>query len=178
MKFLFLVFAFAFFGWTSHSDVLPSPKSSVRNLHRVDDNLYRSGQPQKKGMKELERRGIKTVINLRNVIDDRQEIKESSMTQVRIPMRAKKITYDDIVTTLCAIEAAEKPVLIHCLHGSDRTGCMAAAYRMLHGMSKEDAIAEFLDEQYGYNKRLFPNILALLNSLDPEKLKKDVNCGS
>lgn len=157
-------------------EVPPEPR--VRNFHQVDEYLYRSGQFQKIGAKDLERAGIKTIINLRNVIDDEGELKETQLTEVRIPMRAKKITYDDVVTTLCAIEAAEKPVLIHCLHGSDRTGCMVAAYRMLHGMSKEDAILEFQQEKYGYNSGLFPNILTLLQSIDPEKLKKDVNCGS
>jgi len=148
----------------------------VTNFHQVDAHLSRSGQPQKEGMKFLENKGFKTIINLRNVIDDKQEIKGTALVQVRIPMRAKKITYEDIVTTLCAIETAEKPVLIHCLHGSDRTGCMVAAYRMTHGMSKADAIAEFQDAQYGYNKKLFPNILRLLESIDPEKLIQDVNC--
>ncbi len=154
----------------------PDPTHSVKNFHRVDVNLCRSGQPQKKGMRALEDYGVKTVINLRNVIDDAREIKGTNLIQVRIPMRAKKITYADIITTLCAIEVAEKPVLIHCLHGSDRTGCMVAAYRMLHGMSKEDAINEFTNEKYGYNKKLFPNILTLLESIDPEKLKSDVQC--
>lgn len=113
----------------------PIPKN-VKNLHRVDDELYRSGQPQKKGMKSLNDFGIKTILNLRNIIDDKQEIKETSLIQVRLPMRAKKINYNDIVDGLCAIEKAKKPVLIHCLHGSDRTGCIVAAYRMTHGWSK------------------------------------------
>lgn len=127
-------------------------------------------------MKDLERMGVKTVINLRNVFSDKQEIKGTSITEVQIPMRAKEISYEDIVTTMCAIQTAEKPVLIHCLHGSDRTGCMVACYRMINGMDKDLAIQEFLEEKYGYNKRLFPNILSLLKSIDPVQLKKDVNC--
>lgn len=146
----------------------------LKNLHRVDDKLYRSAQPQKADMQKAEEMGIKTIINLRNVVDDKQEIKCTSLNQIRIPLRAKTLTYDDIVVVLSAIEAAEKPVLIHCLHGSDRTGCMVAAYQMLHGMDKEKAIEKFLDEAYGYNKKLFPNIEELLHSIDVKKLKEDV----
>ncbi|GAB5417805.1 MAG: dual specificity protein phosphatase family protein [Crocinitomicaceae bacterium] len=151
-----------------------STPGEIKSFHQVDENVYRSAQLQKKDMKLAEAKGIKTIINLRNVIDDKQEIKGTQLTQVRIPLRAKKLTYDDIVIVLNALEAAEKPALIHCLHGSDRTGCMVAAYRMLHGMKKEKAIAEFLENQYGYNKKLFPNILELLESIDVQKLKEDL----
>ena len=154
----------------------PAKSKKLRNFHVVDDNLYRSAQPNRRDMKDLEAIGTKTIINLRNVFKDTHEIKGTSLVEVYIPMKAKEITYEDIVTTMCAIQAAEKPVLIHCLHGSDRTGCMVACYRMMNGMDKEEAIEEFLDEKFGYNKRLFPNILTLLRSIDPEKLKKDVNC--
>jgi protein tyrosine/serine phosphatase len=147
-----------------------------KNFHICSDEMYRSAQPNKKQMKWLEDHGIKTVINLRNIIDDKQEIKSTSLIQVRVPMRAKKINYNDVVNSLRAMRAAEKPILVHCLHGSDRTGCMIAAYRMvMEDWPKEKAIAEFQKEKYGYNKKLFPNILVLLNELDIESLKKDVN---
>lgn len=146
----------------------------IKNFHKVDENLYRSAQPSKSEMRWAEEKGIKTVINLRNVIDDKQEIKGTNLVQVRIPLQAKKLTYDDIIITLSAMEAAEKPMLIHCLHGSDRTGCMVAAYQMYHGMEKQAAIDQFLEDQYGYNRRLFPNILELLQSIDVNQLRKDV----
>ena len=152
------------------------PPEHVKNFHYVDNDLHRCGQPQGKGMKELEQYGIKTIVNLRNVIDDKQEIKGTSLVQVRVPMRAKKISYQDIVDALCAFEKAKKPVVVHCLHGSDRTGCVVAAYRMTHGWSKEDAITELKEERFGYNSGIFPNIEELLLSIDPQKLKKDVHC--
>jgi len=158
--------------------LFPSTKEikSVKNFHKVSQELYRSGQPQQKGMRELESMGIKTILNLRNSMDDKQEIKGTSLQQVRIPMRAKKIDFEDIRTALIAIKNAEKPVLVHCLHGSDRTGAVCAAYRMVvQNWSKEDAINEFLDEQYGYNQFWFPNILTLLHDLDVERLKQVVS---
>ncbi|XOV67398.1 MAG: dual specificity protein phosphatase family protein [Fluviicola sp.] len=152
----------------------PTKEKAIKNFHQVDQNLYRSAQPSKAEMKWAEEKGIKTIINLRNVIDDKQEIRGTELTQIRIPLRAKNLTYDDIIVTLSAIEAAEKPVLIHCLHGSDRTGCMVAAYQMYQGMDKQEAITIFLDGKYGYNKKLFPNILELLQTINVRQLRQDV----
>lgn len=156
---------------------IKEPQREIKNFHPIDKVLFRSGQPNHKDMVELERIGIKTIVNLRNVCSDKHEIRKTALKLSEVPMRAKKITYEDIVETLVSIQKAEKPVLIHCLHGSDRTGCMVAAYRMVfNNFSKQQAIDEFLEEQYGYNRKLFPNILELLQMLDIEKLKKDVNC--
>ncbi len=152
----------------------PSKKKEIKNFHKVDEQVYRSAQPSKSEMNWAKAKGIKTIINLRNVIDDKQEIKGTRLTQIRIPLQAKKLTYDDIVITLSAINAAEKPVLIHCLHGSDRTGCMIAAYHMYKGMEKQEAIDQFIEKKYGYNRKLFPNILELLEDLDVDQLSNDL----
>lgn len=48
------------------------------------------------------------------------------------------------------VEAAEKPVLVHCIYGQDRTGLVIAAYRMLkQGWSYEQAYREMVG--YGHN---------------------------
>lgn len=121
MKYLF-IFSLAFLFLSLKKEEVPFP-SHVKNFHRVDDQLFRSGQPQKKGMRELESKmRVKTIINLRNVIDDKQEMKGTPLVQVSIPMRAKIMSHQNIVDALCAIEKAEKPILVRCLHGSDRTG--------------------------------------------------------
>ncbi|MFT6503739.1 MAG: protein tyrosine/serine phosphatase [Crocinitomicaceae bacterium] len=93
-------------------------------------------------------------------------------------MRAKIMNYQNIADALCTIENAEKPVLVHCLQGSDRTGGVVAAYRMIHGWTKEKALEEFQLNHFGYNSQLFLNILELLRSIDVEKLKKNVPCSN
>ena len=50
-----------------------------------------------------------------------------------------------MLAALRAIQEAETngPVLMHCKHGSDRTGLMAAMYRVvIQGWSKEEALNE------------------------------------
>lgn len=49
---------------------------------------------------------------------------------------------DHVAEVLAIIQEAPKPVLIGCRAGVDRTGIIAAAYRVLvDGMSRKDAIA-------------------------------------
>lgn len=146
------------------------------NLYKVDDNLYRSEQPNKNNMSVLSNFGIKTVINLRHTKTDNCEVKNTNLEIKHIAINTWTISYDDVVQSLKAINSSKKPVLIHCLHGSDRTGCIVAAYRMSNcNWTKDEAIKEFKEGGFGYHEKWFPNILKLLNTIDIEKIKKDVN---
>ena len=50
------------------------------------------------------------------------------------------------------IRRASGPVLVHCLHGSDRTGTIVAMYRIVEqGWTREAAIAEMTGGGYGYH---------------------------
>jgi protein tyrosine/serine phosphatase len=145
------------------------------NFYKVGEGLYRSEQPNRKGMRALESFGIKSVINLREKKTDNRKAKHTDLVLVHIPIRTSKMNYNDVLLGLQAIQEAEKPVLVHCLHGSDRTGAIVAASRMVNdGWSREAAIKEFLEDKYGYRQKLFPNILNLLENLDLQKLRRDL----
>jgi tyrosine-protein phosphatase SIW14 len=147
----------------------------LSNSFRIDSIFYRAEQPSKSDMKALETDGFKTILNLRNVRNDKRKARGTSLTLVHVPVNTWRMSYDDVVTSLKEIQAAKKPVLLHCIHGSDRTGVVTACYRMTgQGWSKEDAIDEFLNGGYGYHSGWFPNILRLLKEMDVEKLKADV----
>lgn len=148
-----------------------------KNFHVVEAGvLYRSGQPDRADLLSLaQTRGVATVVNLRYRISDRQEVRHTGISEVRLKLKAQSITFSDMVSGLIAIRDARKPVLVHCLHGSDRTGCLVACYRMVfQNWNREDAIAEFRDEQYGYNYQWFPNLLTFLQEVDIEALKSAV----
>lgn len=147
---------------------------NLHNLHKVDDNVYRAEQPNEQAMKELSKLGIKTILNLRYFKKDKQ-VPEANLTLVHYKIRPGSISYTDIVTALKEINKAPKPVLVHCKYGADRTGCIIAAYNIVkHNYSKEQAIDELKNGGYNYHAKAYPNIINLLNSLDIEKLKKDV----
>ena len=149
--------------------------TGLSNLYKVDEKLYRSEQPGRDEMKKLDQMGIHSVMNVRAACNDKREARNTSIKLYHIAIVARFINYDDIVLVLKQIQASEKPVLIHCKYGSDRTGCIVAAYRMaVNGWSKQEAINEFINGGFGFHKRSYPNMLKLLNSLDVDRLKNDI----
>lgn len=149
--------------------------STLHNFYKVDADVYRSEQPSKIGMHRLDSMGIKTLVNLRQTKTDNDEAEKTSLTLVHISMNAGTISYTDVVAGLKTIMQAKKPVLVHCKHGADRTGCIMAAYRIIKcGWTKEEAIKELREGGFGYHEKAYPNIIRLVNSLDIEKLKKDI----
>ena len=156
--------------WAKKIDLNP-----LYNLYKVDENLYRSEQPTKEGMLALETIGIKSIVNVRNILNDKSEGKSTKLKLYKKRINTWTIKYSEIVDALKLIKKAPKPTLIHCKHGSDRTGCIVAAYRMAFmNWTKEEAIKEFKLGGYGYHYKSFPNILKLLNKIDAIQLKKDL----
>lgn len=126
-------------------------------------------------MRELDSLGIVSVVNLRNIRSDNGEVKGTGIVPLHSPINTWTISYDDIVCGLRTLRDCPKPVAVHCLHGSDRTGCIIAAYRMVYcGWSREQALVEFIDPRYGYHAGWFPNILTLLQSIDIDMLRADL----
>lgn len=149
------------------------------NLYKIDAVLYRSEQPNSAEMILLDSIGVKTIINLRNIKTDNHEAKNTSLKLIHIPINTWTISYDDVVMSMIAIMNAKAPILIHCKHGSDRTGCVVAVYRMVKfGWSKEQAISEFRKGGFGFHEKCFPNILKLLNTINIEQIKKDIEIKS
>lgn len=129
------------------------PLKGVDNFFRVTPDLYRAAQPDRDGMRALEAYGIKTVINLRRHHSDVDEVEGMSLTLVELPKNAWNV-HDDafVIKVLQAIRDAEKPVLIHCQHGADRTGLMVAMYRIIEqGWTREEALYELRNGGYGFH---------------------------
>lgn len=145
------------------------------NLYKISDSIYRSEQPGKEEMKELEKFGIRTILNLRNYHNDKLEANGTTMTLERIRMNASEISQEQIFQAMKIIKNSPKPILIHCFHGSDRTGCMVASYRIIfQNWSKEAAIDELKNPAFGYHAKWFPNILDALNAMDVAKMRKEL----
>ena len=159
--------------WSQKADV-----EGLSNLYKVDEHLYRSEQPHSLEMKKLQGFGLKTILNLRNTRNDNREAKATNLNLNHVPINTWRISYDDLVRSMIIIRKAEKPVLVHCLHGSDRTGAVVAVYRIVDGgWTKKEAIEELQQGGYGYHQKWFPNIIQLIASLDVEKFKADVEKG-
>ncbi len=145
----------------------------IKNFYRVNDDVYRSAQPGVGGMKQLERLGIRSILNLRELHSDADEARAAKIRLYHVPINPAKIDDAVIVRALRVIAHADKPVLVHCWHGSDRTGAVIAMYRMVFmNWPREKAVEEFLHGGFGYHRGIYPNIIKYLKSADIEKLKK------
>jgi protein tyrosine phosphatase (PTP) superfamily phosphohydrolase (DUF442 family) len=99
----------------------------------------------------------------------------SGIRLVRVPINTWAIDDAKVLRALVAIREAEKhgPVLIHCMHGADRTGVVAAVYRMaVQDWDKDSARHEMLRGGYGYHT-LWRNIPRYIERLDP---RQDAPC--
>lgn len=110
------------------------------NFHQVYPYLYRSGEPTQTGFQKLPSYGIKTVIDLRAANEKtRQETewaKKLGIKYVNLPMSSEPPTKQQVQTMFDEVSAAKGDtkkngaVLVHCAHGSDRTGCMIGIWRV------------------------------------------------
>ncbi len=154
----------------------PVPEVPVKNLHRVTPNLYRSAQPDAAGMRQLEKLGVKTVINLRDFNSDEPEARGTKLRLRRVKMSAWHIEDEDVVRALAILRKKEDgPFLIHCHHGADRTGVVCAMFRLVEQhWSREDAIRELKDGGLGFHE-MWANIPRYLAKVDIEKIRREVD---
>jgi protein tyrosine phosphatase (PTP) superfamily phosphohydrolase (DUF442 family) len=152
----------------------PVSSELLKNFYRIDDKLYRSAQPNKKGFEELKTLGIRNVLSFRDHHSD-DEGKDSGLNLYRVEMDAGDVTTEQVVEALRIIRNSKGPVLIHCWHGSDRTGLISAMYRIVfQGWSKDESIDELMHGGYGYHS-LYKNIPEFIRQADIEEIRKQVH---
>ena len=152
----------------------PVKRDGVPNLHKVSDSLYRSAQPTAQGMKNLKQMGIRTVVNLRSFHSDRDEIGNTGLGYEHIYMKAWHPERKEAVRFLQIVTNPKStPVLVHCLHGADRSGTICALYRIaVQGWTKEEAIREMTKGGFSFHA-VFDNLSEWIQKLDIESIKKD-----
>lgn len=149
--------------------------SYPNNFHWVMTGVYRSAQPSSEQMQTLERNGIRTVLNLRQVVSDRPEARGTSLILYHVGMNPAVIRRDELISALRILHYAVKPVLIHCWHGSDRTGLITALYELtFNHATKAEVLSELRTPGYGYHEYLYPAIATYIKQVDVEALRKDV----
>lgn len=153
----------------------PLIQTSLANVYRVSADLYRCEQPGSDDIADLKALGMRTIFNLRNYHSDSKKFTAAGFTLLANPIDAGDVTEDYLVATLRQFRAAPKPVIVHCWHGSDRTGVFVAAYRIaFEGWTREAALDEFRHGGYGFHEKWYPNLVKLLESIDAEQLRRRV----
>lgn len=126
----------------------------------VAGELYRSAQPNEQMLSEyVSEFGIKTVLNLRGHQKPgtdwyEEEISASQklgLTHIDYKMSASHRLSKDQVRDLAEImQRAEKPILVHCMSGSDRTGLASAIYLFLVAGAGDVEAGSQLSLRYGH----------------------------
>lgn len=130
------------------------------NFHTViPHQLYRSAQPTRRELQTYIRDyGIRTVINLRGsnpgkawYRDELAVTKEAGVTHVDFRMSARHILSAAKAEKLIAImRTAQKPILVHCEGGADRSGLISAIYVSEVAHEGEHAAESQLSLFYGH----------------------------
>jgi tyrosine-protein phosphatase SIW14 len=153
----------------------PVKGSSLENFYRVSDELYRSKQPEPSDISDLKAAGIKSVLSLRDHHKDDREFDKSGIKTLCYEMEAGSVSTEDLIAALKLIQTAPKPILVHCWHGSDRTGFVVAGYRMVFmGWDAEKAIEELRSGGFGYHERTYPKIIKILRQLNINDVRQAV----
>lgn len=175
LVFLICVLTMSATTFSQKNNIEPIENIYIENLYKINDSIYRSAQPNKKAMKYLQQIGVKTILNLRHRRNDKNETKHTQLILENVPINTWEISENNIIDALKIIKNAQKPILIHCLHGSDRTGLIIATYRIVfENYTKEQAITEMLQKQYGFHQKYFNNIIVLINKLNIQNLKTEI----
>ncbi|MDR1049315.1 MAG: tyrosine-protein phosphatase, partial [Synergistaceae bacterium] len=154
----------------------PIGLEGVPNLYKVSDTVYRSGQPTRRGFRNLRGLGVKTVLNLRSWHSDSDELRGTSLREIRVRVRVWRPETGDVLRVLRVLADKDgAPYLVHCDGGADRTGMAIALYRMvIQGWDREDAIREMKNGGYGFSP-LGDDIPDFLRRVDIEALSRDIN---
>jgi protein tyrosine phosphatase (PTP) superfamily phosphohydrolase (DUF442 family) len=144
----------------------------VANLWRVETDLYRSARPESAGFQELEKLGVKAVLDVESPADE-AAAKGTKLKLFHVPMNAFGLRDESVLEAMKILsDPANRPIVIHCQHGADRTGAMMALYRVVvEGWSKDDAIREMNAGGY-HHSSWFSNLDRYVAGANVDALRK------
>ncbi|TPP11195.1 tyrosine-protein phosphatase [Rhizobium glycinendophyticum] len=156
------------------------------NFHEVvPGRFYRSAQLSGVRLgEEIDRYGIKTVINLRGegvgkgwYDDEVAATAAHGATHIDFGMSARKdLTPEKTQQLLALLKSAEQPILVHCMSGADRTGLASVIFlQQVAGVDEEEAEWQ-LSPLYGHINLPFLAAYAMDDTW--EKLEKVIGLDS
>lgn len=145
-------------------------------LMQIDTGIFRGVQPQPDDYPALKAAGITTIVNLRwdkSVAQSKADAEAAGFKFVNVPINAVEgPSAQDTQTVLQTLrDNKDKGVLFHCTLGRDRTGLMAALYRVLvQRKTPKEAYAEWTS--FGFSnaflKKLDADFFSTLGIADPD----------
>jgi tyrosine-protein phosphatase SIW14 len=149
----------------------------IPRFAEIEPGLARGGQPSEDGLRFLGERGYRTVISFRKNPGERRILERMGIHYVEIPMRAGLFgaappTHEDVNRFLSIVsDSSRRPVFFHYRHGKDRTGAMAAIYRIeASGCTHEQALREM--RAFGFSKH-YRRLMRYVRAYVPGRAKRE-----
>ena len=143
----------------------------AENFYQISADVFRSEQPDVNLVPQLKQNRIDVVINLRSRDLDSTQLKDQNLKLIHIPINTWSINREDLLQVMFEIQQAkafEQKILIHCYHGSDRTGASIAMYRIIfEDRSTQNALDEMKYGGYGFH----PIWINIEKIFTPENIK-------
>lgn len=131
------------------AELAGSGKFAIHRFAALEPGLYRGAKPGDRGLRSLRDAGVRTVVSLIHDEGERRATEALGIRYFEIPLHAglfgsSEPTGEEIRSFLAlASDSAYRPLYFHCRHGRDRTGAMAALYRIrVRGWSEAEALEE------------------------------------
>jgi len=153
-----------------------------RSLHKISENTYRSNQPFPwQIIDDKNKRGIKTIINLRGVRNcssyflEKETCEKHNIKLINFPVTSRAAPkVETILAAKKLFNEIEYPVIMHCKSGADRAGLMSALYLILHKNIPVNEANKQLSFKYLHIKHAKTGILdAFFNSYLNEHNNKE-----
>ena len=143
----------------------------AENFYQISADVFRSEQPDVNLVPQLKQNRIDVVINLRSSDLDSKQLKNQNLKLIHIPINTWSMSREDLLQVMFEIQQAkafEQKILIHCYHGSDRTGASIAMYRIIfEDWSTQNALDEMKYGGYGFH----PIWINIEKIFTPENIK-------
>ena len=106
-------------------------EKGIPNFGKLNDVIWRSGQPTRDGYKALAAKGLKTVVNLRDEFRQDEELIPEGVHYFCIPVKDEHAPTAEQASEFLKIasDPMNWPLLVHCESGQGRAGVMSALVR-------------------------------------------------
>jgi len=130
----------------------------INNFGKINDQYYRGAQPNPADFLDLQKMGIRTVIDLQKdgIFQEASWVKNAGMRFYRIPLSSTKPATEEQTRYFLQLvnDPTNWPVYVHCAGGRHRTGAMTAIYRITNDSWTPDRA---FDEMQKFGWYSFPN---------------------
>lgn len=141
-------------------------RNLYHNFHKVDQNFYRAAQPNRTLLKKFASTGGKTVLSLRGSTsapywyEQEEACAELGLRLHNIALSATEPpAVEKVREFINFVGTCEKPLLIHCKSGADRTGLATFLYKIIFKNyiardAKKSLSAIYFHNRFGKSKVL------------------------